>query len=267
MAMRPDGSSVVAGHLKASGDGVVAALTLNGQLDQRFASDGATEFPSGVPGSLYAVGIDSEGRVLATGTGSRRLWLARYLPNGMPDPGFGTNGVASARFDRATAQGRSLAFTPDGRIVVAAERVTGFRSDFLVLGLMRFLVANGPRDPDGDGVLGGRDRCPDLGGTARHRGCPVLTRRVELTGFAHAARGVVDAARPCTGIDRAAIYQVRPGRDDFLGRATINALGHFRARFEPSFRGRVYARLHKHLNPSVGICGSARSNTDVVGSH
>jgi uncharacterized delta-60 repeat protein len=265
LALRPDGSSVLAGYLTSNFEGVVAALTPNGRLDPSFASDGATELPNGEDGSLDAVGIDSQGRILTAGSGSRRVRLARFLSNGRPDPAFGTNGVASGGFGGAVTQAESLAFTSDGRIVVAAERVTGFRSDFLLLGLMRFLVSEGPRDPDADSVVGRRDRCPELAGTARNHGCPLLPRDVELTGFQHSARGVVQAARRCTAIDRASIFVASPGRDDRFGRVTINARGHFHARFEPGFRGHVYARLYRHLNPEAGICGPARSNTDFVG--
>ena len=84
MALRPDGSSVVVGRLGTSAKGVIAALTPAGQLDPTFAADGATETPGN--GISRAVEFDSQGRILAAGSGSDGLGLIRYLPNGSVDP-------------------------------------------------------------------------------------------------------------------------------------------------------------------------------------
>lgn len=259
MALRPDGSSVVVGYLTSSRKGVIASLSPAGQLDPAFATDGATEPPANeIP---HAVGFDSQGRILAAGSGSNGLSLIRYLPNGSLDTSFGANGVASGRFGRLTSVGRALALMPDGRIVVAAERITGFRSDHVVLGVMRFLVADGPSDPDADGVLGKRDRCPALGGTARNRGCPIVAREIELKVRPNGIKGTVRSDdRQCNGIDKVAVFGVQPGQDDLLGRFKVKHSGLFRVPLGPGFDGRVYARLGGKISPAVGLCGAARSN-------
>ncbi len=272
VVVRPDGSLIAVGQVVGGSrtPGVIAALTPAGQPDPGFAGDGAVEIES-AGSELGAVGLDSQGRILVTGsaiTALRKtgLLLGRYLPDGSPDATFGVDGTASAIFGRATTTGRALATTTDGRIVVAAERITGFRSTHYVLGLMRFLISDGPRDPDADGVLGKRDRCPQLGGTARNRGCPLIEREVELEVHQHGVKGtVVTRSSACDGVGRAAIFGVQPGRDDLVGRVKINKNGRFRARLGPRFRGRVYASLGTNLTQVAGLCGPASSNKVSVG--
>jgi uncharacterized delta-60 repeat protein len=262
LALRADGSLVAVGRLATPDTGVVVSLTPAGALDASFATDGAADLESA---SLTGVAFDAAGRILAAGSGSTpssvRMLLARLLPDGSLDQTFGTAGRVSAGFGRATTVGRSLAILPDGRILVATNRITGFRSDFLVLGLMRFVVADGPRDPDADGVLGRRDRCPDLGGKARDHGCPVVEREIELTAHGHGVSGEVDTIRQCIGIDRVSIFGAMAGRDRRLGHVNMNKGGGFHARFGPRFEGHIYTRLNARVNPAVGLCSAARSNT------
>jgi hypothetical protein len=245
---------------------VVVSLDPAGKLDPAFAGDGAADLESA---SLTGVALDAQGRILATGslsaTPSVRALLARFLPNGSLDQTFGTAGRASAGFGRIPTVGRAVAIAPDGRIVITTNRITGFRSDHLVMGLMRFVVTDGPRDPDGDGVLGKRDRCPDLGGKARNHGCPLIKRQLELEVRGLAVKGTLDAPRQCSGIDRAAIFEVQPGRDDLLARAAVGRRGGFHLGLGAQFEGRVYAKLRAHINPIAGLCGAARSNKVSVG--
>ena len=62
-----------------------------GSLDKFFAGDGRqTAFPQGATG--YAVAIDKQGRIVVAGytlTAKTDFALARFLPNGNPDPDFG----------------------------------------------------------------------------------------------------------------------------------------------------------------------------------
>jgi uncharacterized delta-60 repeat protein len=264
LALRPNGGPVVVGYASPSSHAVVVALDPSGQPDLSFGSGGAVELQD--EATAMGVGIDGSGHVLVTGSGSGKMRLARLLADGTLDPTFGTNGVASARFDRAGVEGVAVALAPDGRIVTATERITGFRSDHIVMGLMRFVVTDGPRDPDADGVIGKRDRCADLGGTARHHGCPLIARSLRLLVRGQGVKGAVHTHnRFCRSLDRASVYSPKPGRDDLLQRVTINRHGRFHARLGQRFRGRVYARLKAHVNPTAGLCGHARSETVKVG--
>jgi uncharacterized delta-60 repeat protein len=92
-------------------------------LDARFGGDGiVTAFPNG--GVATAVGIDTEGRITAVGYTIERhpdVVVARFLPNGSPDPSF--NGDGTARFDLgADDYAFDAAFTPNGGIAITGRR-------------------------------------------------------------------------------------------------------------------------------------------------
>jgi uncharacterized delta-60 repeat protein len=80
--------------------------------------------------------------------------LFRFLPDGRPDPAFGTDGMVSARADGSHAgitslAIESLAVQPDGKLVAAGQSATNemYSTDFLV---MRFLPDGRP-DPSWGG--------------------------------------------------------------------------------------------------------------------
>lgn len=272
LALRPDGSAIAVGRSTDFSTGVIAALTPNGQPDPGFGGDGGVEIDDDVFGGLNSVGIDDAGRVLATGSGTSglrtpSLLLARYLPDGSADSTFGFDGRASAVINtRAITEGTALAIAGDGRIVVAAHRVTGFRSEHLVLGVMRFVVTDGPRDPDGDRVLERGDRCPLLGGPGRYHGCPMIPREVKFSVKKRTVSGTVSATdRACRGDGKALITQLRPGQDRVLSRRPISNPGKFKAHLGPNFEGRVYVRITVATDPLAGRCGPASSGTVSVG--
>src|SRR5687767_7008122 len=67
------------------------ALGAGGKLDQTFSGDGrATTFPRGA--TAFGLAIDAHGRILLAGytlDGDTDFALARFRPNGSPDPDFG----------------------------------------------------------------------------------------------------------------------------------------------------------------------------------
>jgi uncharacterized delta-60 repeat protein len=109
------------------------ALAEPGALDPFFNHGGRqTAFVHGATG--YAVAIDPQGRIVVAGytlTKNANVALARFLPNGQPDPSFG-NGAGRVAIDLG---GTDYAFDValDGRkIVVAGERDLPGRSQFAV---------------------------------------------------------------------------------------------------------------------------------------
>jgi uncharacterized delta-60 repeat protein len=102
--------------ITAGGD-TIARYRQNGTLDPSFGNGGAIE---NVPGGLTAVAIDSQGRIVAVGRGEQsdyfHFFVARFLPNGTPDPSFGS-GSGSV----VTRQGLAMAVAIDSkdRILVA----------------------------------------------------------------------------------------------------------------------------------------------------
>ena len=106
----------------------------SGRLDRSFSGNGKqTQFPKGAAG--YAVAIDKRGRILVAGytlTAKTDLALARFLPNGKPDPSFGKGDGRVTTNLGATDYGFDMALQADGKIVVAGERAFNDHSQFAV---------------------------------------------------------------------------------------------------------------------------------------
>lgn len=95
-----------------------------GQLDRFFSRDGKqTAFAHGATG--YAVVIDKHDRIVVAGytlDAKTNIALARFLPNGAPDPSFGGGDGRVTTDLGATDYAFDVALQKDGRIVVAGER-------------------------------------------------------------------------------------------------------------------------------------------------
>jgi uncharacterized delta-60 repeat protein len=150
MVVLPDGGFVLAGtaHLMPGGNYLAMAKYLeNGELDTSFGGDGKVAVWA--PGTAYPSGqkivVQPDGKLVVSmsddlGAGGRISVLGRFLPNGDPDPSFGTAGFASTYFD-GVAGASDLALQADGKIVVTASSSS---SAAMVVG--RFLP-NGQIDP------------------------------------------------------------------------------------------------------------------------
>jgi uncharacterized delta-60 repeat protein len=128
----PDNGEV--GALAVEPDGQIL-LTRDGGTLHRLNSDGSPDTSFGVGGTvslgggagqsyvLTSLALQRDGRiVVAAGPAvfepPQPVQLTRYLPDGSPDPGFGTNGrVSLTMTDPAIYP--SVAVQPDGRIVLA----------------------------------------------------------------------------------------------------------------------------------------------------
>lgn len=118
-ALAPNGDIVVSGAVSYTPDYYiytsVERYLPNGQPDSSFGSDGqATTRTGGYGGNAVAVQPDS--KIVVGAAGENGIELLRYLPNGQPDPTFGSNGVVAT-----TLGGRvnALALDADGRILIA----------------------------------------------------------------------------------------------------------------------------------------------------
>jgi uncharacterized delta-60 repeat protein len=107
------------GRIVLAGSRTVARYSANGELDRRFGRLGRLMIPS-PPGTrlrVQAIATDSAGRLLVASDsqpfpeqktpgpqqleGPQPSWVTvtRYLPNGHPDPTFGTDGTVNTTFD------------------------------------------------------------------------------------------------------------------------------------------------------------------------
>lgn len=125
-----------------------SALAAPGDLDLTFGGGtGKVASPSGYG---RAVAIQPDGKLVVAGIvgfGSD-FQVARYLPNGDPDPAFNTTGSVVTPVGTGTEQVDSVLIQPDGKILVGGTaRLGASPFNFAVV---RYL-ANGALDPDFNG--------------------------------------------------------------------------------------------------------------------
>ena len=131
-------------------------------VDTTFGTDGAL-IDQNVPAQSSAndspqrVVIQPDGKILVAAYGAAKVRVARYLPNGTPDPAFGTNGIVIVPLGDYPGLGTML-LRPDGRILVVGSI---WRTDNSNLSLVS-LTATGKIDRSfgNDGVVE-----TDLGGS------------------------------------------------------------------------------------------------------
>lgn len=169
LVVQPDGKVLVAGRFTYSANGTttsgIARLNANGSLDTSFNAGLGAGMSQGIglpqPGTVLAVGLQSNGRIVVGGLfdrwdGQPRGRIVRLLPNGQPDDSFNpaSAGVSipGTGFNQPV---RSLAVQADGKIVVGGQFT--FFNDTRRNGIAR-LNSDGTLDTGfdpGTGVSGG----------------------------------------------------------------------------------------------------------------
>lgn len=102
---------------------IIYKLDAGGQPDPNFGTAGKVIMPPNHfvintywhENSLYVLGQ----KIISGLDGN--MMIAKYDANGLPDANFGTNGIYTETSNPYYESGESLAFTPDGGIVVAGE--------------------------------------------------------------------------------------------------------------------------------------------------
>jgi uncharacterized delta-60 repeat protein len=103
LTVLPGGKILAVGARDNSDGYLVARFKANGRPDRSFDGDGFNVQPYNggalEPRKLNAMEVDSRGRIVAAGLGSGpagfdAFGLARYRPNGLPDPSFGDGGIS-----------------------------------------------------------------------------------------------------------------------------------------------------------------------------
>src|SRR5262245_30565679 len=94
-----------------------------GALDPSFGSGGAVVTPVGDSSLAQgtAVIVQPDGKVVLAGNSflADAIYLVRYGPDGVLDPGFGTDGIVST--PRGNVAVNALVLQPDGKLVVAGK--------------------------------------------------------------------------------------------------------------------------------------------------
>lgn len=147
VVLQPDGKIILAGQSGAGPGVALARYDRDGHLDTGFARAGT--LIARLPGIGYAVNTQPDGKIVVAGSADTRtgndIAVARFLPDGSPDPSFGAAGTVLT--DIGTAAGddiaQALALQPDGRILVAGRTDDGSGDRFA---LLRYLPDGRP-DP------------------------------------------------------------------------------------------------------------------------
>lgn len=109
-----------------------AALAAEGDLDSSLSGDGRLVF-NVENGRAEGVAVDSKSRIVEAGnvdppgTDTNDTAVARFLPNGAPDPSFSGDGLATVNAGGGTVSDVASAVRIDqlGRIVLAGETASG----------------------------------------------------------------------------------------------------------------------------------------------
>jgi uncharacterized delta-60 repeat protein len=200
VALFRDGRILVAGTVARGPAGpgrlVVARLLPEGELDPSFGADGvAVVGPEGA--EVEDMALARDGEVVLAGSvprGDRTAVLVmRLLPDGTPDPGFGTGGAVESDPARLAGRATGAVVLPDGTVAVAAAAEAGFAAAGAFVAVR--LTPAGAFDPafDGDGVVSvatTRRRLTDGGAAAIAEG---PGGRLVLAGTSRGSRGRDDA--------------------------------------------------------------------------
>lgn len=138
VAIQPDGAIVVAGYSVLAGDNPANAalirLDSTGTLDPGFGNGGIVIVDLGNHDLLYAVAVQTDGRIAAAGLRTTQeqfpdAILARFLDTGMLDTSFGDGGVTIADFGDPDlppwSYATDLLQQADGKLVAAVNKGPG----------------------------------------------------------------------------------------------------------------------------------------------
>ena len=204
-ALQPDGRIVVAGSDAGFDDFLVVRYLADGRLDPGFGTGGVVRTDFGDVDQAFAVAVQADGRIVAAGRSGPRLAVARYLPGGGLDAGFGTGGrvTTASLAPGGEAEATAVALLSTGGVVVGG-RDAGSQGAPRML-LARYSAAgalegasNGPGDGISALLVQSGDRVV-AGGTAGagERSAHVLTR--------FRPDGTVDAAFGTGGVTTTAL--------------------------------------------------------------
>jgi uncharacterized delta-60 repeat protein len=122
--VQSDGKIVVAGRSSLNGlnSFLMVRYKTNGTLDNTFGTNGRTITSiSGSMDEAHSLALTSDGKMIAggfSGDGTNRLFtVVRYKSNGVIDPTFGTNGIATTAIG-AKSVGEEVLIQSDGKIVM-----------------------------------------------------------------------------------------------------------------------------------------------------
>lgn len=138
VALYSNGKILVGGHGLEVNSGTMAFVLTryhsDGSVDSSFNGNGVSYSP--YPGAITdaaAMAFQSDGKILLAGTIGSDFGITRFLPEGVVDSAFGTDGFVRSDFAGAYDTGWSLSVQSDGKIILGGACTSG--------GVARFCMA------------------------------------------------------------------------------------------------------------------------------
>lgn len=121
--IQPDGKIVAGGTAlgPTNRDFALVRYNTDGSLDTGFGTGGKTTTAIGGDDTIYALALQSDGKIVAVGEGFIGFAAARYNPDGSIDTGFGNAGEVTG----ATTVAKGVAIQADGKIITAGKGQAG----------------------------------------------------------------------------------------------------------------------------------------------
>jgi len=119
-AIQSNGKFVTAGSDPYSGQSVMLRYTTTGKLDSSFGTNGIANIPNSLSCSDKIIAIQTDDKIVVSGSSGGNFLLMRYKPNGSLDKSFGVNGKVVTDFG-GNDRGYSVAIQADGKIVQSGE--------------------------------------------------------------------------------------------------------------------------------------------------
>ena len=139
LRIQSDGKIVVAGYsyYQDTSDFALVRYNTDGTLDTSFGTGGKVTTDIGSGYASYdvanALGIQSDGKIVAAGGSSSNFALVRYNTDGTLDTSFGTGGKVTTAVGTSNDAAYALSIQSDGKIVAAGSSYNGSNNDFTIV--------------------------------------------------------------------------------------------------------------------------------------
>lgn len=145
--LQENGKLILVGNTNT--DPAVARFHADGIVDSSFAENGIFTFDAGSGSqNFHAVALQSNEKVVITGTANQDVLIVRLETDGSPDSSFGVDGMTILDIDNGSEDdSRAILIQADQKIVIAGTTEMNFTEDFL---LMRFLNDGTPDNSFGN---------------------------------------------------------------------------------------------------------------------
>lgn len=121
-----NGNTFVVGHVKSDDHNIfVSRINADGQPDNEFGDNGTVISDFGGVDEVLTLFVDSNNRLLVVGKSDGLIALSHYSSSGVPDSGFGTNGVVNTLFDAAGLKAAHIAIDGEDRLMLPIDSADG----------------------------------------------------------------------------------------------------------------------------------------------